>query len=589
MPKKVKKNTMETVQESAIIKSDNNKMIIAERELESGMVIIARDEIYKIVGFETYNDYKRIEMEDVYGNKRTIGESDFKNYYHVAEGVDFDDVDQISDQLIKGEIPISFLKTEEKQENALMVVNTDLYLKRRDELMLKAAKVEAIQKMVRHKTEVMRNKIGGIITQYNKVISKLNKIIFTLELYAGIEENIKQIQSGEAADEKEPIHLMQIMKFMDEEVGDPSNGGISFDSIEKFDNWLLSFNKFLGYHNYELLIPFKKGVRIMRVRRNVSEKYSVDSFNNRWEIQQEMKTYVIIRNGENFYTISSKMHFCEKLFPDVKELTEFVESGGDFDDHPKMEGYKHGMILMQGLVDRTDVFGSVAGKISFLKPDSVEKGDVVFNYENEDMLITDGSISSLDFLNTSTIEAGDRVLVYNPELGYQARRIYKQFFRNEFCYPPAPQTGIYKLEYDSEYKCLYFRYNPKDTVWNLNEGSHERKRGFSYKINPSDTFVVNIDIVSHRNIEWIEKMMYDRRDRRHYLRAAGLLNAVKRYKRAELKEEEPFKNLVISVCKCSEEDALDAIHWWKTKNKHKRSLSVDDVKALRMISKKLKN
>lgn len=569
------------------LSTTNNSVVFKDEEITTGDIITYGYDgsVYKVISIK---DDNTIIMEDNYGNTQELSSYDFQ-YYKLIKGVSFEDVDSVSDQIIKGEISFESLRPVDNQENALMVVNTDLYVQKRDQLNAQLTKVEAIKNMVKHKTELMRRNIEGVVTKFNTIISELNKIIFTLELYAGISETIKQIQAGQPAPDTEPIHLMQLMKFMDEEVGDPSNGGISYDTIEQFNEWLLSYNKHLGYHNYHLLIPFEKGVRIMRVRRTASERYLNDIFGNSWNIQMEMRTYVIIRNGTNFYTIDSKMQFSDKLYPDTKELTDFFDKGGDFMEDAKMQHYKHGMILMQGLVDRTDVFGNAMGKISFLKPDSAEKGDVVFNYENDDKLITDGSLSSLDFLNTSTIQAGDRVLVYNPSLGYNAKRLYKIYFRSEWDYPPAPDTGIYKLEYDKEYKTLFFRYNPKDNVWNPEKGSHERKRGFSYRIYPNDGFIVNIDIVSHRNIQWIENMLYDRRDRRNYLRAVGLFQTLQKVKREELKQEDPFKSMVMSVCKTDELTALDAIHWWKTKNKHKRPLFIDDTKALRMISKYIKS
>lgn len=570
-----------------ILSGKNDVMILDGETLMVGQILLNRDRVAKIIGFSDDGKYKCIMMLEE-GEEREIGEGDFKNFYTLIKDVDYDEAEDLAEKIIKGEVPLSDLQTKEKQEAGLMVVNASLYEKRRDELALIKSRLDVVHAMVKAKTEAMRRNINGIIQQYGKIISKLNKIIFTLELYGGIEESVKHIQQGENAPDEEPIHLMQLRKYMDEEVGDPENGGVSYDSLEKFDAWLLSYNKFLGYHNYELLIPFKKGVRAMRVRRSAQEKYTSDPFNNQWEIKQEMNTYIIIRNGTNFYTIDSKMQFGNKLFPDIKELTDFYEKGGDFFEDSIMETYKHGMILMQGLIDRTAILGNLSGKVSFLKNDSVEKGDVVFNYENDDKLITDGSLSSLDFLNTSTIQAGDRVLVYSPRIGYRAERLYKQWFQNKYRHPSPPDTGIYKLEYDKGYKCLYFRYIPDDEIWSENEGLHKRKKGFSYKINPSDSNLVNIDIVSHRNIEWITKMMYDRRDRRQYLRAAGLLKAVQKFKKEELEKEEPFKNMVMSVCKVEELTALDAIHWWKTKNKHKRPLFIDDTKALRMISKKIK-
>ena len=80
-------------------------------------------------------------------------------------------------------------------------------------------------------------------------------------------------------------------------------------------------------------------------------------------------------------------------------------------------------------------------------------------------------------------------------------------------------------------------------------------------------------------------MQYDRRDRKKYLRVNTILNGLKEHKTLELESERPFMLMLVAHLKIAELEALDLIHWWKTKNKHKRALTVDDTKALRMITK----
>ena len=579
---------------------NNNKLALTNQEVEFrngevvnveiGDLLVFSSDIREVIAIEKENDYIRfVTKGSRYSD--TVGISDVRAYATVLKGFKLEDLENVANSVMAGTFnPDDFKeKDNTNQQAGLLVMNVDLF----KDAMAKAKRTEvmvsAIKKMVEQKTDAIRSRMNGVISHYQKIVKRLNGVIFTLELYAGIKENIKQIQSGTPANDSEPIYLNQLMKFMDEEVGDPSNGGLSFKNLDDFDNWLLSKNDYLNCFNYEFLLPQKKSVRIMRVRRSMSEKYSRDKWNNYWEIQQEMMTYIIIRNGENFYTISSQMQFSEKLFPDEKELTAIYQKRNEEEIFDALEKYKNGMVLMQGLIDRTEVFGSLFGKVSFLTTKSSDEGSVVFQYEmDEDKMITDGTKSFIDFLDTTNVQAGDRILLYSSER--DKYRFYNKYYASEYNYPPSPQDGVYKLDFDKDYNCLYMRYNPKDTVysgWGRASYSGERKNRVSYRIDANQWNIVNIDCVSHRDIEWLTNMIYDRRDRKKYLRAVGILLALKKFKVAELEEERPFALMIMSHTQKSELEVLDAVHWWKTKNKHKRPLTQDDAKAFRMIVKEL--
>ena len=580
-------------------KQSENKLALTNYEIELkdnqiidihvGDLLISSYDVKEVTSIEKEGDYVRFKTKGNRYNNDSVGVSDIKSYYSVLKGYKLEDLENIADSVMAGTFnPENFKEKEDKDQQAgLLVMNVDLFKNAMEKARQSEIMVSAIRKLVERKTDAIKSQMNGIINHYQKIVKRLNGVIFTLELYAGIKENIKQIQSGTPANDNEPIHLNQLMKFMDEEVGDPSNGGLSYKNLEDFDNWLLAKNSYTNQFNYEFLLPQKKSVRIMRVRRSMSEKYSRDKWNNIWEIQQEMMTYIIIRNGENFYTISSQMQFSEKLFPNEKELTAIYQKNNEEEIFDALEKYKNGMILMQGLIDRTEVFGNLFGKVSFLTTKSSDEGSVVFQYEmDEDKMITDGTKTFIDFLDTTNVQAGDRILIYGAS--GDKYDFYNKYYANEYNLPPSPDDGIYKLDFDKDYNCLYLRYNPKDTIYSKSGyKSSERKNRISYKINANQSNIVNIDCVSHRDIEWLTNMMYDRRDRKKYLRAVGMLLTLKKFKMAELEEERPFVLMLVSHTKKSEEEVLDAVHWWKTKNKHKRPLTQDDAKAFRMIVKEL--
>jgi len=388
---------------------------------------------------------------------------------------------------------------------------------------------------------------------------------------------------------------------MDEEVADPQSQGIEYTKIDQFYKWLTTHCKYLDCKYYELLVPFPKCIRIMRIRRH--DKYRG---NNRWEKEENRKnrkTIVIIRNGENIYAIDSKLTFERKLFPDQDELMNlyeeleqetFKESKQEAIDKT-VHHYKSGMILMQGLIDRTEVFGNQFGKISFLNNKSAEEGKVVFKYEIDDNLIGDGTETFLDFLNKNELKKGDRVLVrYRNDNWHDIQScLYKVYFKSDYCDIPPPEDGVYKIEWDKEYKCFYFRYNPKDKIWKRDKWEgwiyEERKKGFSFKLPSKANFWCPFDIVKHTDLDWIEKMQYDRRDRRQYLRVVPLLELLKITKREELEQEKPFALMMMKELDVDYNTIQSYIHWWKNKNMHKRTLDIDDMKAIRMIKKRHKS
>lgn len=71
-----------------------------------------------------------------------------------------------------------------------------------------------------------------------------------------------------------------------------------------------------------------------------------------------------------------------------------------------------------------------------------------------------------------------------------------------------------------------------------------------------------------------------------------VLETILEEKAAERRMEAPFVQLVLDEAtrkhlRTSREAIEEALIWWKTKNKWKRGLTVDDAKALRMILRRL--
>ncbi len=153
--------------------------------------------------------------------------------------------------------------------------------------------------------------------------------IFTVELYAGLIEKMKQIQDGKPAASEEKIRLFQRQHFMDEEcLFAYEAGGMEFSDIAEFDAWLLRSE------NLNRILPFPRCIVTFRVRREEKHrtfetltdfiKFSLSGIRD-----ADKKTFLYIRNGEQVFRLITGIDFGEKLFPDVDESALLGNPAGD--------------------------------------------------------------------------------------------------------------------------------------------------------------------------------------------------------------------------------------------------------------------
>jgi hypothetical protein len=207
----------------------------------------------------------------------------------------------------------------------------------------------------------------------------LNDRIFVLEVYAGLQEAVIQIADGTPAPDGTKIAVRQTMLFMDEEtLVNYDFGGMDFRDIEKFDEWLVR------PENLARILPEPRGIVAFRVRRNWKDYGEATSIEQalthaRWNIRN-METYLAIRNGEKVYRIASAVNFSPRLIPLRDEFEDAFEEKTfhgaktgkeigpqdlEYDDKVeklmgRLRGYNKITILLQGLLDRSDVFQPIA-------------------------------------------------------------------------------------------------------------------------------------------------------------------------------------------------------------------------------------
>jgi hypothetical protein len=169
-----------------------------------------------------------------------------------------------------------------------------------------------------HWMKVMIIPINGEIAKLDKVSKAIRSRIFSIELYAGLTEEVEQIQDGAAAAADTKIHLFQRRHYMDEEcLLDYQTGGMDYGSVRDFDEWLLK------PQNLARILPHQRCVVAFRIRRTTKDRTddatSLGDFIRFWaEAQEDKKTYIYMRNGERVYRLRTGLEFEEKLFPDME-------------------------------------------------------------------------------------------------------------------------------------------------------------------------------------------------------------------------------------------------------------------------------
>lgn len=370
-----------------------------------------------------------------------------------------------ADMLLSGEIaPSDYQDTNDSINDNMALVgkaSKEMLQHVQNELESKKKHAELVKAFVGYEMEKrkqaleqIRGQLGMVLKDFYKKIEKIERVIMSIELYLGVDEELHQIRKGEAAPADTPISFRQQVLFIDEEVGSYEDGGLDFRQIETFDEWLLQGK------NLDIVLPEPKGIVVLRPRRRKKE-YDNDYLNIVFNVANLTHTYILIRNGENVYRIfTEKLVINDRLFPRRAEMGELVRKleSNDWDSdkaEDAMYQYKKRAMLMQGLIDRTDIF----------KPMPVERLNI-FNLNDHQELVNfiyddEASLPSgrlpfdkwLDEIN-SKIAHGSRVLLTGMYSRYGSRKddYGDRFYMAQNSYeglknvPDLPKEGVYEVE-----------------------------------------------------------------------------------------------------------------------------------------------
>lgn len=235
---------------------------------------------------------------------QSAGEVSAQALVHVPSGGRRGAVEQYKAALVKAQqdtLPKLFKKVKEEHEIAARWMQLQL------------APLEAQESTLRASTDQIKRRL------------------FTVELYAGLVEDLKQIAGGDPAGLDEPIHLMQRRCYMDEEcLADYRAGGMRFDKLEEFDAWLCE------QRNLQRILPHPRCVVAMRVRRNRYENGEKVASLGAWirmmeESELDKATFLYVRNGAQVFRLrimSTSIEFGERLFPD-REHSALLSGGAE--------------------------------------------------------------------------------------------------------------------------------------------------------------------------------------------------------------------------------------------------------------------
>lgn len=156
------------------------------------------------------------------------------------------------------------------------------------------------------------------IGKLEPIVKAIKARIFNVELYAGLVEEVVEVRKGKAADQNERVRLFQRRHYMDEEsLLAYETGGMDYNKIEDFDEWIKADA------NFERILPFPRCIVAFRVRREVKERDAEDYGGGMgayiaisYEMQQDKRTFLYMRNGDHLYRLSTEIEFGYKMFPD---------------------------------------------------------------------------------------------------------------------------------------------------------------------------------------------------------------------------------------------------------------------------------
>lgn len=499
------------------------------------------------------------------GDNHVSSINELKNYYRVLEGEATSLRDMAHRILNDGANIEEFAESSDTSLMAMGNKQTLIALRSQIDDAQKGVVViknycNLVHKQMEREIEAKLRQVQGVVEKMNREIKKLDYVIQTIETYAGIKEEVVTILKGEPASEKEPIVIRQAVLFMDEEFA-LIDDDFDWRKIGKFDDWLSKDD------NYKIILPDPKSIVAIKPRRT-DKNYTDNYWDNIFMNRPNHITLFLIRNGESLYRLESEhIYLQDRMFPDLDEYQKTLEEEkkDGWYEQKKEEGtlrsddmrrtFTKVAFLLQGLVDRSDVFAPHNVSCSFLKMEGFD-GSIHMEYElDTSHLLQDGHPSVKDWMRQQNegIVEGSRILLISAS-GMNCNCFVRYY--NKGCEPDYPGVGVYTVkknpQYRPEEKDSFFNrdvrtlpyiisYLPINEAYSWDEGWTKRKNKVSICFGRGRGEYINYDNLS---IEELDYYLYNRLYRSQYFTYIRLLKTARSLIKKEFDREAEFINML---------------------------------------------
>lgn len=456
------------------------------------------------------------------------------------------------------------------------------------ELKKKMAELEAAKQALARQAKQIREELKQRLEQ-----------VWMIELFLGSKEEVRVLRRGEPAPAGTPITVRQQILCMDEEIAvhdwlhNPDRiGEFDYQNLEDFDRWLLE-----SPENLDAVFPDEKGIVGLRVRRGKKDRdYEgiQGAFVRLTEEMWDQMTYLLVRNGENLYRLWVDVDLWPRLFSsmsDVQEPTGSFKAHKILKQEERQKKYFAGMLVVQGLIERSDMFHPLpVPDLSLVKAEHQKWFNLVRDGEEQKLLADpDNKFAHLTWKAyakwlRSHLDTGVRVLY----TGYRGKGFYPTEYDTlegrtglKSVYNSPDPREVYTVD-----SCLTSSYHGYDfNFLYLPDDGRDRTRRVRWEAYRDE--LLPVDMLSWRVLEYLIRDRNNRESYHEFFRSAFLWW---RMKKAEGERERPFVDLVLSQAGADPTEANRAhverlVRWWKMKTKTHRSLGDDEAKALRMILK----
>lgn len=499
------------------------------------------------------------------GDNRSCNIDDLRRFYRVLEG----DVTRLRDMahriLHDGASIEEFAESSDTSLMALGNKQSLIALRSQIDATQKGVAIiknycKLIHNQMKMEIEVKLRQVQGVVDKMKREIGKLDYVIQTIETYAGIKEEVVPILRGEPAPETEPIVIRQAVLFMDEEFC-LIDDDFDWQKIGKFDDWLSKNG------NFKIILPDPKSIVAIKPRRT-DKQYSDNYWENIIMNRPNHVTLFLIRNGENLYRLESEhVYLTDRMFPNLDEYQKTLEDekkdgwyeqkkeSGELKSDNMRRTFTKVAFLLQGLVDRSDVFAPHNVSCSFLKMEGLD-GSIRMEYElDTSHLLQDGRPSVKDWMRQQNegLREGSRILLISAK-GMD----YDCFLRyyNKGNEPDYPGIGVYTVKKNPQYKpdesdnlwirdvrrCPYIiSYMPDSDAYSWTDGWTERKNKVSICFGKGRGEYINYDNLS---IEELDYYLNNRLYRSQYFDYVRLLKTARSLIKREYERETEFVNML---------------------------------------------